>query len=105
MPPVHANGSQQVINTFGDPRPFVNDKNQWEQQALLTRPLPRSLIYAYDTTQKITRVRAHRLFADHLVATLEECLNRGVLLQRLKYGGCYQWREKRTVAGELNLHT
>jgi hypothetical protein len=105
MPPVRPNGSQQVITTFGDPRSYVNDKTQWEQQALLTRPLPRSLIYAYDTTQKITRVRAHRLLADHLVATLEECLNRGVPLQRLKYGGCYQWREKRTVAGELSLHT
>ena len=57
MPPVRPNGSQQVTNTFGDSRPFVNDKNQWKQQTLLTRPLPRPLIYAYDTTQKITRVR------------------------------------------------
>jgi D-alanyl-D-alanine carboxypeptidase len=105
MPPVRPNGSQQVIQTFGDPRPFVNDKAQWEQQALQTQPLPRPLIYAYDTTQKITRVRAHRLLTEHLVATLEECLSRGVPLQRIKYGGCYQWRAKRTAAGELSLHT
>jgi len=39
-----------------------------------------------------------------LVATFQACLVAGVPLQRMKYGGCYQWRPK-WMAAQLSLHT
>lgn len=102
--PPKPNGLAEVINTFGDPRMFVNNKNTWESMSLVTRELPQPLVYAYDTNQMIRRVRAHKRIADHLVTTLMECLARGVPKDRLKYGGCYQWRSKRAGAS-LSTHT
>src|SRR5215469_13894828 len=104
MTPIRPNGLNAVIATFGDPRPFVDSKDQWEQQSLILVPLGNSLIYAYDPTLKVARVRAHRLIAQHLADTLDACLTAGVPTSRLKYGGCYVWRPKRTAA-ELSLHT
>lgn len=103
--PIRPHDLAGVVSTFGDPRPFVNDKVRWERQVLVTLPLPRPLIYAYDTTQLITRVRAHRLVAQHLVDTLEACLDVGVLLDELRYGGCYQWRAMKSSPRKLSLHT
>lgn len=103
--PERPHGASQVRELFGDPLPFVERKDQWEQQILVMRALPRSLIYAYGTSQRITRVRAHRSIVDHLAETLDTCLSRGVPVHRMKYGGCYVWRGKRTASGELSLHT
>jgi hypothetical protein len=103
-PPLRPDGLAAVIATFGDPRPFVNEKEIWEANALVTVPLPIRLIYAYDVTKSVGRVRAHRSLAEHLAETLVACLRAGVPLHRLKYGGCYQWRSKRT-SSELSLHT
>ena len=102
--PPRPEGLQEVISVFGDPRPFVNTKAVWEESALAMMPLAVPLIYAYDASQSVRRVRAHRLMVEHLVATLQACLAAGVPLQRMKYGGCYQWRPKRTAA-QLSLHT
>lgn len=104
MPPQRPNGLNEVIGVFGDPRPFVNSEDQWEQQALIVVPLNRPLIYAYDTNQQVRRVRAHKLLAQYLADTLDACLTAGVPFDRLKYGGCYMWRAKRTSA-QLSLHT
>jgi hypothetical protein len=101
--PGRPNGVTGVVATFGDPRPFVNSKEAWEQNALATVPLPLPLIYAYDTSQPVRRVRAHRLLAAHLADTLIECLSAGVPVARIKYGGCYMWRAKRT-SNDLSLH-
>lgn len=104
MPPTRPNGLNAVIATFGDPRPFVDSKGKWEEQSLMVTLLKNALIYAYDTSLKVARVRAHRHLAQHLADTLEACLAAGVPPSRLKYGGCYVWRPKRTAA-QLSLHT
>jgi hypothetical protein len=102
--PPRPHGIEQVMNAFGDPRPFVNQKDVWESMVLDTRELPIELVYAFDTSQKIKRVRAHDRIVDLLVVTLMECLTRGVKPTRMKYGGCYSWRAKRTSTS-LSLHT
>lgn len=102
--PRKPNGLNEIINTFGDPRMFVNQKDVWEAMSLQIRDLPQSLIYAFDTNQIIHRVRAHKRVVDHLAMTLMECLARGVPKERLKYGGSYQWRSKR-VSASLSTHT
>jgi hypothetical protein len=102
--PPRPHGLEQVKNTFGDPRPFVNQKEVWESMVLDTRELPIELVYAFDTSQKVRRVRAHDRIVDLLVVTLMECFSRGVKPTRLKYGGCYSWRAKRTSTS-LSLHT
>lgn len=97
------NGLAGIVNAFGDPRPFVNDKAEWERRVLVTRELPTPLRYAY-AEQPIARVRAHKLVAEDLVGALAECLGRGVPVDRLKYGGCYVWRPIRGRS-TLSTHT
>lgn len=82
----------------------MNDKAAWEAAILVLRPLPRPLLYAYGP-QQVTRIRAHRLVADQLVASLMACLDAGVPLSRLVYGGCYVWRAKRGNPRQLSTHT
>ncbi len=95
-------GLAGLVERFGDPLPYVNDKPRWEALTLATRPLPTALVYAYGP-QRITRVRAHRLLVDHLVETLMACLASGVSAERLVYGGAYCWRAKRR-AEMLSTH-
>lgn len=97
-------GLAAIRETFGDPRPFANDKGGWERHALAYRPLRTPLPYAYDRDVVITRVRAHRLIVDELVAALAECLDAGVPAARLVYGGCYVWRPMRGGT-KLSTHT
>lgn len=102
-PPV-PNGLAAIRATFGDPLEFLNDKATWERTRLVTRQLVTPLAYAYGPAA-VTRIRAHNLIANELVAALEACLAAGVPRERLKYGGCYVWRAKRGAASRLSLHT
>jgi hypothetical protein len=104
MLPERPKGLNEVVHVFGDPRPLVNSKSEWERESLTTVLLKHPLVYAYDTNQRIQRVRAHTLLAQHLADTLDKCIEAGVSADRLKYGGCYAWRAKRTSA-QLSLHT
>src|SRR6185369_2344286 len=97
-------GLPAILEAYGDPRPWVNRKEQWENMTLANRALPTPLIYAGDPRQVITRVRAHRLVVDELAMALMACLEAGVPRERLKYGGAYCWRLKRGL-GELSVHT
>lgn len=103
--PDRPDGKAAVVATFGDPLPFVNDKAEWEREVLISLHLPRPLIYAYDATRLVTQIRAHRLIAQHLVDTYMACLDAGVPLDRLKYGGTYCWRGQRGDGSLLSLHT
>jgi D-alanyl-D-alanine carboxypeptidase len=103
LPPVPV-GRQAVIDTFGNPTEFVNHKDIWEGHVLANASLAIPLIYAYDVSKTVSRVRAHRLVVAHLADTLNECLRAGVARNRLKYGGCYQWRAIRGSSA-LSLHT
>ncbi len=104
--PVMPIGREAVIATFGDLRHYADDKRAWERKVLVMQKfLPRHYLrYAYDTNATITRIRAHYLVAEALQKTLVECLNAGVPLSRLKYGGCYTWRAIRGST-QLSLHS
>jgi hypothetical protein len=102
--PKRPHGLAEVVATFGDPLEHLNDKAAWEREALVSLHLPRPLVYAYDESRFVTRVRAHRLIAQHLVDTLMACFDAGVPSDRLRYGGCYVWRAMRG-ASRLSLHT
>ena len=102
--PERPDGLDAIRATFGDPRPYYDAKSGWEDRQLVYCPLPRPLRYAYDPAALITRVRAHRLIASHLVETLMACLDAGVPVERLQYGGAYCWRAKRGGM-TLSVHT
>lgn len=95
-------GFPQLIATYGDPRPFVNDKPGWEAQTLVTIPLPTPLPYAYVQSTDITKIRAHTLVASQFVSAFTACLSAGVPRDRLIYGGIYAWR---AVRGQTRLST
>lgn len=99
--PKRPDGLTELCTTFGDPRLWVDAKEEWEKTRLAIRALPVSLPYAFAPVP-VSRVRAHALIVDHLVETLVACLDAGVSRSRLVYGGCYSWRPMR---GGIHLST
>jgi hypothetical protein len=103
MPCVRPEGLAEVIEVFGDPHRYVSAPEVWEAETLRIVQLSQPLIYAIDTGLSISRVRAHRYLVEHLAETLMTCLDAGVPPGRMKYGGCYCWRTKRS-GHHLSLH-
>src|SRR5260221_7369782 len=104
MLPPRPNGYAEVVATFGNPLDYLNFKAGWEREALVSLHLPRPLLYAYDRSRRVSVVRAHRLIAQHLVDTLMACLDAGVPVERMAYGGTYCWRAQRGAA-VFSMHT
>lgn len=88
-------GLKEIIEVFGDPRPYIQNKPAWERKILQVKRLPYKIPYAGDPNISITRIRAHRLIVDDFVEAIEECLDLGVPPDRLAYGGIYNFRLKR----------
>lgn len=97
-------GLPALLQAYGNPFDFVNDKPAWESKILLTRPLRYPLPYAYGPAT-VTQIRAHRQVVDRFVEVLAKCVEAGVDPQRIAYGGCYCWRPKRGGSVQLSVHT
>jgi len=93
---VFPSGLPAIKSVYGDPLPYLNDKPIWEAMILETRPLRTPLPYAYADAM-VTQVRAHKLVVDAIVQCLMTCVDLGVPLEYLRYGGCYCWRAMRGV--------
>jgi hypothetical protein len=103
-PVKHPKGLQQVLDIFGDPRPYIQNKAGWERKILRIKKLPHPIPYAGDPNLKITRIRSHVLLIDNFVEAIEECLDLGVSPERLTYGGIYNYRLKR-ASSRISTHT
>lgn len=97
---------EELRADYGNPAVYASTKALWEKSVLRTLPLPFVLPWAYDNTIGVARVRGHVLIVEHLVATLRLCVEEmKVPISQLVYGGCYQWRSKRSDASQLSIHT
>lgn len=97
-------GFRGIVETFGDPRPFVEHPASWEVETLALRTLPFGLPYAGLPGTMIRRIRAHKLVVDLFVEALAEAWERVRDPQRLTFGGIYAFRPQRGGA-TLSTHT
>jgi len=97
-------GFNEIIRVFGDPLPYVQNKQAWEDKILITKKLPHGIPYAGDPKITITKIRTHFLLIDEFIDAIEECLDLGVPPDRLVYGGIYSYRLKRGMS-KISTHT
>ncbi len=97
--PAPPNGFQAIRDTFGDILKYIRDDGsidpRWEVERMVKAVLPFPIPLSWDTSQKVTTIRCHKL-----VAPLVEDVFKRIAAQGLKstvktYGGCYVYRPKR----------
>lgn len=107
--PRRPDGYDGVCKVFGDIVAGTHSLTRidlWEASMLVTLPL--SVKYPYIVDGKltyVTRVRAHKLLARHIVDLLEKTYaicNGKYEPERWSFGGCYAFRTKRTASGRVN---
>ncbi len=104
---IFPNGIEEIRKFYGDPRPYIRPDGtvyaDWERHTLALCELPAPLPLSWDHEQKVRRIRCHHLLVDAFGAafrTLYDAGNWGLLYE---FGGCYNFRPKRTGA-KLSLH-
>jgi hypothetical protein len=101
-------GINEIIATFGNVSKYVADDGivsaKEEDEFLITMPLPYPMIYAYDKTKTVKRMRCHKLMADIFTETFNEILSSKLQDKFMEYGGCYNFRSKR-LSARLSTHS
>lgn len=104
-------GLDQIIQTFGDPRPFIKTDGtmsaRWEQSVITRVALPGLILYADAPEQKdriyVTRVACHVLIAKQTRAAFQRIHDGGDWNLLKHYGGSFVPRKKRT-SSKLSTH-
>ena len=103
-PPV---GRQEIIKTFGDVRAYIADDGivsaAEESQFLVSLPVIYPMVYAYDHSKTIKTIMCHKLMVEPITMALRSILDAKLTTKAIYYGGCYQFRSKRT-SGNLSTH-
>jgi hypothetical protein len=101
-------GLKGVIDVFGDLTQFIQDDGIIDQeemaQFLQTMTLPFTMIYAYDKNITIKRITCHKLMVEPFTVVFEELLRNNLAKYCKEYGGCYNYRAKRT-SPKLSTHS
>lgn len=103
------NGFDELVKGFGDPRPYLasGDSREWEDEILVSIPLPFPLRYYWGKGASDFAVskslRVHKMAAEVFTLTLE-CVQREGLAGFVDHhGGAYAFRQKRGSA-KLSTH-
>lgn len=94
-------GYRDIVQTYGDPLPFVNDHAGWEARLELF-VLPFNLDFG---GSPVRRVRCHRLVGPSLLEVLSDLMSQGLGGEVQEFNGIYAFRQKRTNAREFSVHT
>jgi hypothetical protein len=76
-------GYEQIVKTFGDPRPLVRADGTispvWERGILATTPLlPFEIPLGWDKRHKVSTIRCHRLIVDPMWRAFKRIAERGL---------------------------
>jgi hypothetical protein len=100
-------GLPAIIQMFGDVAQYIQDDGIVSQaemnQFLDYLVLPFPMIYAYDTKVVVRRMLCHKLLVPVFGKVFDDILNAGLQDKCKEYGGCYNFRSKRTSA-RLSTH-
>ena len=94
-------GFLEIVETFGDPRPFIDNQALWEETMLRSLPVPEGLFIFCGKAVK--SIRVHNLAAPSFGKAVMNLANGG--LWNIEYGGTYAYRVNRNNPGKISLHT
>ncbi|HYU29852.1 MAG TPA: M15 family metallopeptidase [Gemmatimonadales bacterium] len=109
VPPTLAvpNGLDQVLATFGNIYEYVRDDGtldpRWETEMLTRAPLPFPIPFSWEPTTVVTRLQCHVKLKDIFPAVFTAIRDKGLQSQVQAFGGCYNFRPKRTI-DKLSAH-
>jgi hypothetical protein len=106
---VPPHGLAAIIDTFGDIERCIRADGtispRWESQYIVSAMLPFAIPLGWgDPPQRATRIRCHKLLAPILVDALNAIDGAGLRGAVKTYGGCYNFRSKRTGT-RLSTHS
>lgn len=105
--PARPGNYRQVIETFGDIHSYIRNGSitaKWEMEQITSISVPFKLPLAWALDRYASRVRCHRLIAPALQWVFERIKSEGLDDMISDYGGCYNFRMKRT-SSSLSLHS
>jgi D-alanyl-D-alanine carboxypeptidase-like protein/LysM domain-containing protein len=104
---VTPNGLEQIIATFGDIRKFIRPDGtldpRWEHEELGRAHLPFPIPLSWAPNTKATQIICHKKLVDIFVQVFTEIQKQGLADHVMRYGGCYNFRAKRT-SSKLSAH-
>jgi LysM repeat protein len=102
------NGLAEIFATFGDIRRYINGDGTlnpaWETEALGRAVLPFAIPLSWDLGTKVLRIQCHKKLVDIFPEVLAAIEKAGLKNQIKNYGGCYNYRSKRS-SGKLSTHS
>jgi len=102
------NGLNEILTTFGNIFDFINEdgtlKPGWESDHLTRTPLPFPMPLSWDLSHSISKLYCHVKLADIFQRVFTEIQNKGLQSQVKTFGGCYNYRAKRT-SHKLSAHS
>lgn len=102
------NGLDQVLATFGNIYDYLaadgSLRPQWEIKYLTRAPLPFPLALSWDPSKKVSQIYCHVRLQEIFPAVFAGIQKEGLAAQVRTYGGCFNFRSKRT-SGKLSTHS
>ena len=101
------NGLEEVLATFGDINKFIaadgSITSAWESQFITRVPLPFPIPLSWNLSAQATQIRCHKLLAGVFEQAFQTIDAQELRQQIQTYGGCYEFRAKRTSA-KISAH-
>jgi len=106
--PPTPHGLEGVIDTFGDIYDWMQDDGTldsgFQRQQLDRADLPFPVALSWDTSRRVTQLYCHKLLAPVFVEVFETIERAGLRDEVRTYGGCFNFRSKRSAA-KLSTHS
>lgn len=101
-------GLNGIVATFGDIYRFIRDDGslnpRWESRFLTRARLPFSIPLSWDKSKRVRRLYCHKKLRVIFPAVFKEIQKQGLRREIKTFGGCYNFRGKRTSA-KLSTHS
>ena len=102
-------GLQEILDLFGDIFEFIEEDGElnvqkWQRQKLTHARLPFPIPLSWDPSKSVTRLLCHKRVAEIFPEALATIQNDGLQDQIRTFGGCYNFRSKRS-SGKLSTHS
>jgi hypothetical protein len=110
-PLIRPHGLIEIAKTFGDINKSIKQAKDgaltldpaFERQHIVRIRLPYKLKLAWDHNKHVSSIKCHLLLAERFQAIFDEILERGLNSKAYYFGGCFDFRQKRNIAG-LSTH-
>lgn len=100
-------GLDEILATFGNIYKYIAAdgtlKAGWESSFIERATLPFPIPLSWDLASKVTRIQCHKKLKEIFPAVFAEIASQGLRGEILTYGGCYNYRAKRT-SSKLSAH-